>query len=204
MNIREFKKDDFDKVVSSMCDAFLQEDLYLYFVQDNVKREKFLKKFMAFRLRYGLKKGRVFVDEDCRSVAIWIKPNQTMTPVDLITCGGFSAMLMLDINQRTRVMNFNSFADKEQSIAIKQPFWHLSPICVAPAYQHLGYGRALMQQGIEQIKKTDTSCFLETQKQHNVSFYENFGFQLKGTSNVPLSEICHYTMVYVNSTSKKE
>lgn len=195
MNIREYQHNDLNKIINTMCDAFLEDGLYKYFIEDEIQRMNFLKQFMKFRLSFGLKKGKVFVSEDCEGVVILIKPNKKMSIVDLIRCGGMKAILTCDSAQRKKIMNFNSFVDAHTHKNIKQPYWHISPICVSTQKQGNGYGSALIQYSLDYIKD-ECPCFLETQHPRNVSFYKKCGFQLVSDVKLPDVNIRNYAMIY--------
>lgn len=112
MKIRQIEKNDAANVIISMCRAFKADPLYSYFIEDEKTRDEFLKLFMSFRLKYGIKHGKVFVSDDGKGVAIWIKPNHKMSPVNLIMCGGLKAMKSCTKSQRQRIMTFNNFPTK--------------------------------------------------------------------------------------------
>lgn len=195
MEIREIQKQDMEKIADVMAEAFAQDPLYRFFIEEELVREKFLKKFMMFRLRYGMKKGKVFVSEDCKSVAIWILPDREMTPGDLVFQGGLAAMLCCGKEERKRIMDFNAFADQQAACCIRRPFWHLSPICVAPAFQGQGYGKALLTHGLSWVDADHLPCYLETQCAKNVKIYEACGFHTMLEANIPGAEQIHYAMV---------
>ena len=182
-------------VVQTMAEAFSSDPLYHYFIEEEVTRVKFLKQFMKFRLMYGLKHGKVFVSEDYKSVAIWISPNHKMSPVGLLVCGGLKGLLSCSSTERKRIMEFNSFADKILAQNIKQPYWLLSPICVAPSCQGRGYGKELIVHGLNFIDQIQYPCVLETQSDKNKSIYEKYGFQVLCCTNHPGSGTNHYLMI---------
>lgn len=194
MNIRPFCSDDFDRAVAAMVDAFAEDALYRYFVEDPSRRRAFLERFMRFRLRYGLARGTAFVTEDVSAVAVWLRPDSHMTPFDLIRFGGLRAMLLCDKAERTRIMGFNDYADALMAQHAPGSHWHLSPICVAPAAQRRGYGRALMEYGLEQLCAGGPPCCLETQSARAAAFYTALGFQTLTAETVPGTSLTHYVM----------
>lgn len=196
MDIHECGKADVDRVVLTMCQAFVRENPYCYFIPEEKTRAEFLKKFMRFRLTFGLKKGRVFVTDDCAAVAIWIKPNRSMLPLDLIFCGGAAAILGCGKEARQRIMRFNNISDEQVGKVVAQPFWHLSPICVVPQNQGKGCGTALLRHGLEIIRNSGVPCYLETQSEKNRDFYQNNGFALMASEKLEDTEMAHYGMVY--------
>lgn len=197
MKIREMTKADTEAVVETLSLAFENEALYAYFIPDAAARAAFVRRFLRFRLRYGLKKGRVFVTDDCSGVAIWIRPGQSMTPFDLIRYGGLAAMLRCDKDARGRLMSFSNFADEQQAKVIAQPFWHLSPIAVRPDCQGRGLGTALMEQGLQMIRESGTPCYLETQTEQNRKFYQALGCTLKQSVPVPGAGFDNISLVFV-------
>ena len=170
--VRSFAKNDTDRVVSAMAGAFADDALYRYFIPEDEARERFLKKFMAFRLRYGLKYGTVLVADEGAGVAVFLAPGHQMGPKDLLLCGGLSAMLPCTKAQRERIMGFNDFAGAIAAPAAEQPCWHLSPICVEPGSQGKGLGKALVVHGLAQIQAVSQPCYLETQSEKNAAFYQ--------------------------------
>ena len=41
MTIREYRPEDFDKVLAVMCNAFSKDRLYEYFIEDPAQRQEF-------------------------------------------------------------------------------------------------------------------------------------------------------------------
>ncbi len=196
MNLREFQKRDTEQVLSTLCAAFQNDGLYAYFIEDPGARARFLRAFMRFRLKYGLKAGTVWVTDGCEGVLILIKPNQVMSPKHLLLYGGLSAMLNCTSVQRDRIMRFNSFADSQCERYIQQPFWHVSPICVSPEAQGKGLGSALLRCGLDLVRASGQPCYLETQSAKNLPFYEACGFVQAGQAEVPGSGLISCSMIF--------
>ena len=151
---------------------------------------------MSFRLRYGQKYGKVFVADGGEGVAIFLAPGHKMSPADLLLCGGLRAMRPCAKAQRERIMGFNDFADKLAAHAVRQPCWHLSPICVAPGSQGKGIGKALMSHGLSMLRPLAQPCYLETQSTQNVAFYQPCGFYEISRTPVPGTEMDHWGMLW--------
>jgi ribosomal protein S18 acetylase RimI-like enzyme len=56
--------------------------------------------------------------------------------------------------------------------------WHLGPIGVLPTHQGSGVGSTFMKRFCKEVDVCQTSSYLETDKDINVSFYEKFGFKI--------------------------
>lgn len=151
---------------------------------------------MAFRLRYGLKYGTVLVAGGGAGAAIFLAPGHQMGPKDLLLYGGLSAMLPCTKAQRERIMGFNDFADAIAAPAAERPCWHLSPICVEPSSQGKGLGKALVAYGLAQIQAVSQPCYLETQSEKNVAFYQACGFRVVSRTPVPGTGLDHWGMLW--------
>ncbi|MBV9876322.1 MAG: GNAT family N-acetyltransferase [Verrucomicrobia bacterium] len=60
----------------------------------------------------------------------------------------------------------------------KDPHCHLGPIGVDPHAQGRGIGRRLMSLYCEDLDRTTTAGYLETDRPQNVAFYQRFGFEV--------------------------
>lgn len=196
INVRPFQESDRVRAVSTMARAFADDDLYRYFIPEDGARERFLKTFMAFRLRYGLKHGTVLVAGDGAGVAVFLAPGHQMNPMDLLLCGGLRAILPCTKAQRERIMGFNRFADAVAARSAESPCWHLSPVCVEPPVQGKGIGKALVAHGLAQMRPSAQPCYLETQSEKNVEFYQVCGFRTISRTPVPGTGMEHWGMLW--------
>ena len=187
---------DLDRAAAAMAAAFADDGLYRYFIGDEDLRGRFLERFLRFRLRYGAAKGTVLVTDDCAGVAVWLPPGTTMTPWDPLRFGGLRAMLLCGKADRTRIMGFNSWADERMAQTAPAPHWHLSPICVAPAAQRKGVGRALMERGLDLVQAGGAPCCLETQSRGSAAFYAAMGFRTLAEDTVPGTDLPHILMIW--------
>ncbi len=68
--------------------------------------------------------------------------------------------------------------------APKEPYWHLGPVAVAPGLQGQGIGSRMMEVLCARLDASGESAYLETDKPENVTFYERFGFTVRGEAPV--------------------
>lgn len=198
IRIRPMRASEIPIVAQVMAEAFMSDKLYACLVKSDDMRQAFLRRFMAFRLKFGMKKGFVEVTEDLKGVAVWILPGNRMEFVDLILSGGLSALLSLPKESRTLMHRFIHLEEQAKRAVIGQPYWHLSPICVAPECQGRGVGKALLESGFKRILPSGHPCFLETQSSNAKGFYESMGFELLSEQSLELrpdGTIPHMTMV---------
>jgi len=73
-----------------------------------------------------------------------------------------------------------------------EPHSHLGPIGVDPGAQGRHIGQRLMERYCEELDRTATPGYLETDKPENVRFYGHFGFET--TAEVPVLGVPNYLM----------
>jgi predicted N-acetyltransferase YhbS len=66
-------------------------------------------------------------------------------------------------------------------------YWYLICLAVDPAYFGGGIGRRLVQWGIDEAKKDDSDCYLETMLK-NEAFYSKLGFKTIGWESIEAPE----------------
>lgn len=65
-----------------------------------------------------------------------------------------------------------------------QPFWYLHIAGCDPAHQGRGFGRAVIQSGLDRAAGR-LPCYLETANPANLGFYQGLGFAVTGEWRVP-------------------
>ena len=66
-----------------------------------------------------------------------------------------------------------------------EPHWYLALLGTDPVVQGLGAGGALLQPALGEADAGGLPCYLETQKEENLSFYARYGFEVLHTISVP-------------------
>jgi ribosomal protein S18 acetylase RimI-like enzyme len=75
---------------------------------------------------------------------------------------------------------------------LKDPHCHLGPVGIDPAAQGRGIGQLLMDLYCEDLDRTATSGYLETDRPENVAFYQRFGFEV--THEIPVLGLPNFLM----------
>ena len=66
-----------------------------------------------------------------------------------------------------------------------EKLWQLDSIAVGPTWQHRGFGGALILAGLARARSDGVGAFLSTGTEHNVSFYEKYGFRVVDSAHAP-------------------
>jgi len=67
----------------------------------------------------------------------------------------------------------------------KQPHYYLFAIGARAAHQSKGIGSALMKTGLERVDAAKMPAYLESSKERNVGFYQQFGFEVTEVVSPP-------------------
>jgi GNAT superfamily N-acetyltransferase len=62
--------------------------------------------------------------------------------------------------------------------------WHLGPVGVLPSHQGKGVGTKLLNRFCQEVDACLAPAYLETDTDKNVQFYERFGFQVVGETEI--------------------
>lgn len=195
MKIRKMEKQEFKQVLDTMISGFFDDPVYEYLFPDGKKRKRFLYRFLKMRLKYSMRYGEISVTDDLKGLCIWLPPHDMMTVKDMIRFGAIGIFLMCNAKEKDKLFDMISFMSQVSDGVIEQPYWYLSPICVAKEYQRRGYGKALLEYSIEKYANRGT-LFLETQSEKNRMIYEKYGFSLLKQAMILNTKIPHFMMKY--------
>ena len=186
---------DVEEVAAFMAESFAQDPLYCYFVPDEQTRMEFMKGFFAFRLRYTINFGKVYITEDKKAVSAWVEPGAQMQPEHLVMFGGQEPFMIVVEDVVNRVMAFSEFGGKIEAEFAPMPHWHWGPLAVDSAYWGKGYAKALMQGMFTYLDENGEFCYLETQTEKNKEIYEKYGFEVIKQDVLPGTNIPHFSML---------
>jgi len=91
--------------------------------------------------------------------------------------GTLASILRLGPSTASRLLQFGAAAAKHEP---KERHWHLGPVTVAPQAQRQGIGSRIMHEFCQEADAT----YLGTDKLDNVGFYEQFGFETVGETEL--------------------
>lgn len=177
--------------------AFQEDLLYTYVIPDADERKRILPHFFEFRVCYGILYGEVYaVSRNFEGVAVWIpSENAHMTQERIFRAGGFSLYLKAGSEVMSRLNSVGAYVSSTHRHHASFPHWHLSPMGVAPSFQGQGYGGAMLKAMLARLDREEVPCFLETQSERNVTFYQRYGFRVVEKGEIPGTEIPHWAML---------
>ena len=190
------EKRELPSAAKVLARAFQDDPGTVYLIPDPTHRAALLPAMFEVMVRYGLKHGQVYVDENApRGVAVWLPPGET-TPTDagmgeagiggVVEQWGEAAMGRLG----TLVADLEVLHNR----LVEEPHWRVFFLGVEPEQQGKGIGSALLQARPSRPPDS-TPTYLETFTLPNVRFYQRHGFSVIGENDMAESGIHVWSML---------
>lgn len=189
-------QDQLKQAIEIMGRAFLNDPLLKHLVPDDAKRARLAPGFVGMVVRYCFLYGEVWTSPSLEGVACWLIPGKTST--------SFAGMLrtgMLLMPLKFGWAGFQRFSDvvTHTDALHKQfaasPHWYLWGLGVEPSQQGKGLGGTLLQPVLSRADAAGHSCYLETQNETNLPFYQKHGFRVVSEGLVPKTSLHVWVMV---------
>ena len=197
-NLIQLTKDQIEPACRVLTRAFHDDPLFgLHFYPNESKRKKKLPFTMNIFLKYGLRYGEVYAtSSNVEGVAIWVKsPNDHMTMWRSFRCGGLSYYVKVRGKAIKIQMSADEFITSIRKRVAPSNYWNLKLIGVEPSYQGKGFGGILLKAMLKQIDRESLPCYLETENEKNISFYQRYGFKVRDESQIPDSKVINWALL---------
>lgn len=194
--IVELKAAQREEAVTVLTEAFLQSPPYTALIPKEEKRRALLLWLHKKMVEYCALYGEVITDRSLKGVACWLPPGNTnLTPWRIIRSGFYTMPLHVEWETCRRLLSEATIANKlrvENAPKLHSYLWVLG---VSPDSQGRGIGRELVRAMLEKANSQCAACYLETEEEENVSFYESLGFRVAARDVVPNFDIHIWAMV---------
>jgi ribosomal protein S18 acetylase RimI-like enzyme len=184
-----------DAAVGVAARAFFDDVLHSYVIPDPRERVRALPGVCSFAITHAMVHGEVYTTRDVRGVACWLPPGKTdftiwrslQTAFALLRTGfAFPrAMLSMGGEARRRNQAIMAHLSEVHKRVMTGPHWYLIILGVDPDFQRQGIGATLLQPVLARADAAGVPCYLETQTEGNVRFYEKLGFRVVHEGEVP-------------------
>jgi ribosomal protein S18 acetylase RimI-like enzyme len=160
--------------------SFYTDPYFTFTLPDESRRARLLPWIFERLISYALRYGAVYTTPSVEGVAVWLGPQKvSMDWIGTIRTGLFLLPLKLSRQEARRNLLLDRLADRFHSHAVAGPHWYLLVLGVDPTHQGQGIGGLLLQPVLEQADRQGLPCYLETNNEKNLRFYERHGFSLK-------------------------
>lgn len=171
-----------DRAAAVLARAFRDDPIQRYVVSDDTRRAHLLPWIFGAAVRYCLPYGEVYTTPELGGVACWLPPGSGTTDTwGMLRSGKILAPFRLGPAAFVRFMGLASYMTAERERVMPAPHWYLLAIGVEPARQGEGIGGELLGPVLARADASGLPCYLETQTERNVKFYENHGFMVAST-----------------------
>ncbi len=164
---------------ATLARAFHDDPLMAYTIPDAAERARLLPDVYTRMIRFGFLAGEVYVTADAiDGVAVWLPPDAKWTRENIEASGmhQLAALIGDDAYQRYRDVVSREWQARERDM--REACWYLFLLGVEPNRQKRGLGASLIRPVLERTNAEQMACYLETENQRNVAFYQKVGFDL--------------------------
>ncbi len=167
--------------------AFHDDPFWSWVLSAEAKRARVLPWFMEAWVRYCLGYGEVYTTaSNVEGVAVWLPPGKlSASPVRFVLTGMVVTPLKFGLAEFSRFVSSLNYLEKLRERAVPPRHWNLPTLGVDPPRQGQGVGSALLQPGLALADADGLPCYLETEKETNVSFYNRHGFDVVVEVDLP-------------------
>lgn len=162
-----------------MARAFYNDPFFTFSLPDAAKRGHVLPWLFERSIRYGHFYGMVYTTPSLEGIALWLGPKKpSLAWMGILRTGLFLLPLKLRRQELERCMRLSNYADRLHKKLVPGPHWYLYGLGVEPSLQGQGVGHALLEPVLAQADRDGLACYLDTNNEKNVPFYERNGFTI--------------------------
>jgi ribosomal protein S18 acetylase RimI-like enzyme len=179
------------QAMAALGKAFANDPLMKYVIPDEDKRPQATPELYGGIIRYALLYGKAYTTSNVDGAACWLPPDQSSPSLlRMLKAGMLKVPFLLGWKSYRRLTGFEAQAEILHKRHATQPHWYLWALGVDPACQGKGFGGILLQPILARADREKTPCYLETQNEKNLHFYEKHGF-----------EVCEHKEVFKNAVN---
>jgi hypothetical protein len=191
------EKKDLSKAAETISYAFMEDPLSIFFFPDESTRYQNLLIYFHVRINYGIRFGEVYAtSNNFEGVVSWIPDKKSHITFwrGMIT-GGMKLYTKFGRSKVTRMFEVGDYTTHFRESVAKLPYIQLSPIGVHPEEQGKGFGSKLIEPMMNKLDMKNYNCYLETQEESNIGFYQRFNFKVVKEGKIPGTDLQHWVMM---------
>jgi ribosomal protein S18 acetylase RimI-like enzyme len=197
VNPAVLRQDQVDPAAGMLARAFHKDPLFEYFFPDPGERARKLPAFFCLTIRRGLSEGVVTATSDrLEAVSIWFPPDKSeVSAWASVRTGALGMAVEVGLGAVSRMWRFSRSAESIRGRRAPFNHWVLQTVGVDPKLQGKGYASALLRSQLKILDRHHMPCYLDTQSERNVPFYEHLGFSVAQRFNLPGTAIKGWAML---------
>ncbi|MCA1917103.1 GNAT family N-acetyltransferase [Methanospirillum hungatei] len=174
------RRDQISVAADILTSAFKNDPKIAYLFSQKGGDHAIQSELFRFELTYTLRYGWVYTTPDpMRGVALWLPSEKSeITTFRGLLSGGIRLQRKIGKEAMNRVLEFSHHIDQKHMT--EMPYFHLYlfVLGVHPDHQNHGVAGRLIRPVLDHLEKSGIDCFLTTQNEENIGFYEHFGFEI--------------------------
>ncbi|MCW4039194.1 MAG: GNAT family N-acetyltransferase [Candidatus Bathyarchaeota archaeon] len=175
------QKKDLKNAVNVLTNAFSEDSMWKEVFNDEDKNRILTEVMVRFCLKYG---NVLSTSENVEGVMAIAPHDKEMTTWRIIRSGAFFLSMKIANEAKKMEVLTNAVEEAKKSLNLG-PYIHLLIMGVSQEFQGKGFGRKLLRALIEKAETEKKPIYLETQKEENVHFYEQYGFSVEKKIMLP-------------------
>jgi len=169
-----------------LTQAFYKDPGVEYILPDARTRRSVLSWFFtSVAIRASRLCGEVYTTVNLDGGALWIRPGAEWTLDQAVRSEMVSLPFRLDLRSITRWINVRRYLESVRSRLADKPHWYLVVLGRGPSTTKTAIRGALMTPVLAKANWDLRSCYVETFHERDLSFYEQYGFQIAGAGQIP-------------------
>jgi ribosomal protein S18 acetylase RimI-like enzyme len=182
--------------IEVMGRAFLHDPFLKHLAPDDTKRARLTPEFVGIVVKYCFLYGEVWTFPSLEGVACWLRPGKTSPSfAGMLRTGMLFMPLQFGWAGFRRFNEVVTYTESLHKQFAAGPHWYLWGLGVEPSEQRKGVGGTLLYSVLSQADAAGQPCYLETQNESNLPFYQKHGFEVVSNGVVPKSNLRVWAML---------
>ena len=188
-------KERLGELAEVAADAYQDYPLHNWFMGGKYD-EIASKLLMQISLKTMTEDAVIYADsEEINGFAAWLPFGFTGNKtIPFLLSGGLKLILHSGLDIINRLSAYENYAMGLKKEYTDNYDWYLFNLSIKKDAQGKGIASKLMRPMLEFCNNENMVCYLETNKESNVTLYQHYGFQLAKQKLVPKSNVMHYAM----------
>ena len=170
-----------------LAKAFYDDPHWSWVFPGEARRAQVMPWFMATLAKYCRRHGEAYTTAgEVQGAALWIAPGRYSQSALAMMLSGL-ALVPLKFGPAAfgRLASSLDCYERLRKRDVPPRHWYLPTLGVDPSRQGQGIGGALLRPGLARADAEGLWCYLETEKEKNLPFYQRHGFEVAVEGDLP-------------------
>ena len=166
--------------------AFHDDPHWTWVFPSEARRAQVMPWFMAALAKYCSRHGEAYTTTGkIEGAALWLAPGYRESVVQMMLSGLAPVPLKFGLAAFRRLMRSQGHYERLHKRDVPPRHWYLPTLGVDPPRQGQGIGGTLLRPVLARADAEGLWCYLETEKEKNLPFYQSHGFEVAAEGDLP-------------------